>query len=213
MITPSPGVSITSLNTLNPSGSPSPRSASLLSIRRLLDCASVFCTSRMQTESIPLSRRLSSMRPPAKKCDLPEPLPPHAPLYRDGAKSGSKTSAVGMRRTDNVSLDHRQRDRAAVFAGQLLRQDGCHHLDVLVGTLVAHLAKRLDAVLLPVVQQLLEECLAELGTRTLGATRGVAADTGLELGVSLFLACIFRIGHIASPPFQLPCGWAVSGLL
>ena len=30
----------------------------------------------------------SSMSISAKKCDFPEPLPPKAPLYRDGCSSG-----------------------------------------------------------------------------------------------------------------------------
>jgi hypothetical protein len=45
------------------------------------------------------------MSMPAKKWDLPDPRPPHAPLYRDGASKGSKTSAVSISRTDNAPLD------------------------------------------------------------------------------------------------------------
>jgi hypothetical protein len=39
-----------------------------------------FLHSRMQTMRLPGFRRQCSTTAPAMKCDLPEPLPPHAPL-------------------------------------------------------------------------------------------------------------------------------------
>src|ERR1700676_1262267 len=103
MMRPSPGVSILSLNSLN--WLPTPRLAILLAIRRLLDCASVRCASRMQTASVPRSAWQVSTSSSPKKCDFPEPLPPYRPFYRAGRSSASKTLAVGIFRMDNVALD------------------------------------------------------------------------------------------------------------
>src|ERR1700753_2263985 len=103
MIKPSPGVSILSLNSLKPW--PRPSAAILLSISRLDESASVRCASRMQTASVPRSAWQVSTRSSPKKCDLPEPLPPNAPLYRAGASSGSNTRAVGILRVDNDAFD------------------------------------------------------------------------------------------------------------
>src|SRR6185312_5674386 len=47
MIKPSLGVSISSFQILNPSGSPIPNERSLVSTRSLEDCAGSFCTSRI----------------------------------------------------------------------------------------------------------------------------------------------------------------------
>src|SRR6185369_13649170 len=110
-----------SRNTLKPSASPSPCRDSLSSIRSFALSFRSFWTSRRQTDRSPSplspgSLRLSSTRSSAKKCDLPEPLPPHAPLYRAGARSGSNTLAVSIRSVDNralYSVDHVE--RAAVF--------------------------------------------------------------------------------------------------
>ena len=74
MISPSPGVSILSLNSLNPR--PTPSEAILLSISRFDDCASVRCASRMQTASVPRSAWHVSTSNSPKKCDFPEPRPP-----------------------------------------------------------------------------------------------------------------------------------------
>src|SRR5258707_1225322 len=103
MIMPSPGVSILSLYSLKPA--PMPSEAILLSISRLLDCASDRCASRMQTASVPRSAWQVSTRSSPKKCDFPEPRPPKAPLYRTGWSSGSKTLAVGIFRVDNDALN------------------------------------------------------------------------------------------------------------
>ena len=99
MMTPSPGVSILSENGLNPL--PTPSEAILLSINRFEDCASVRRASRMQTASVPRSAWQVSTRSSPKKCDLPEPRPPYTPLYLAGARSDSKTPAVGIFRIDN----------------------------------------------------------------------------------------------------------------
>src|ERR1700731_2890771 len=103
MMTPSPGVAILSLKILN--GWPRRRPAILLSIRRLEDCVSVFCASRMHTAEVPRSAWQVSTGSSPKKCDFPEPLPPYRPLYRAGASSDSKTLAVGIFRMDNDALD------------------------------------------------------------------------------------------------------------
>src|SRR5215475_10007339 len=103
MMRPSPGVSILSLKVLKPW--PRPSDVILLSISRLEDCASVRCASRMHTASVPRSAWQVSTSSSPKKCDLPEPRPPNAPLYRLGASSGSNTRAVGILRVDNDTLD------------------------------------------------------------------------------------------------------------
>src|SRR5882724_284770 len=54
MMTPSPGVSILSVNTLK--RWPRLNATILLSIRRLLDCASDLCASRMHTADVPRRR-------------------------------------------------------------------------------------------------------------------------------------------------------------
>ena len=51
----------------------------------------------------PGSAMLSSISFSAKKCDLPLPRPPCAPLYRAGASNGWKTGAVSILR---VVKDH-----------------------------------------------------------------------------------------------------------
>src|SRR6186713_2731644 len=114
MMTPSPGVSILSLKTLN--RWPRPRLAILLSISRLDDCASVRCASRMHTADVPRSAWQLSTRSSPKKWDFPEPLPPYTPLYRAGASSGSNTLAVGILRTDNDALDSMDQFQRAVVA-------------------------------------------------------------------------------------------------
>src|SRR5882757_11574147 len=111
---PSPGVSILSLYNLKPP--PTPSAAILLSISRLLDCASVSCASRMQTADVPRSAWQISTRSSPKKCDFPEPLPPYALLYRAGASSGSKIRAVGIFRTDNDALDSMDQFKGAIAA-------------------------------------------------------------------------------------------------
>jgi hypothetical protein len=78
MMRPSPGVSILSLKILN--CAPKPSAAILASISRLEDCASVRCASRIQTASVPRSAWQVSTSSSPKKCDLPEPRPPNAPL-------------------------------------------------------------------------------------------------------------------------------------
>src|SRR6267154_4157594 len=113
MMTPSPGVSILSLKTLNPC--PRPSAAILLSIRRLEDCASVRCASRMQTAEVPRSAWQVSTRSSPKKCDFPEPRPPNAALYLAGRKSGSKIRAVGIFRMDNDTLDSMDQLKGAVI--------------------------------------------------------------------------------------------------
>src|SRR5215471_14531656 len=61
------------------------------------DWARVRCTSRTQTESVPgSSAPASSTRSSPKKCDLPEPRPPWAPLYLAVSSSGRNTRAVGI---------------------------------------------------------------------------------------------------------------------
>src|SRR5690554_5957553 len=124
---PSPGVRITSRNTLKPSASPRLNSCNLLSISSLDDCARSFCTSRMQTPRnpspplLPGSAWQSSIIRPAKKCDLPEPRPPHAPLSRASSNSGRKTLAVGICRIDNDALDlvgHATLDSLVLLVGQ-----------------------------------------------------------------------------------------------
>src|SRR5882757_7379924 len=120
MTMPSPGVSILSVNTLNPV--PIPSEAILLSIKRFDDCASVRCASRMQTASVPRSAWQVSTSNSPKKCDLPEPLPPCTALYRAGLSSGSKTLAVGIFRVDNDTLNSMdQFERAVIAVLQRLR--------------------------------------------------------------------------------------------
>ena len=51
--------------------------------------------------SVPRSAWQVSTRSSPKKCDLPEPRPPYTPLYLAGARSDSKTPAVGIFRIDN----------------------------------------------------------------------------------------------------------------
>src|SRR5882757_5782673 len=114
MISPSPGVSILSLKTLKPW--PRPSAATLLSISRLEDCASVRCASRMQTASVPRSAWQVSTSSSPKKCDLPEPRPPNAALYRLDASSGSNTRAVGILRVDNDTLDFVNEFKRAIVA-------------------------------------------------------------------------------------------------
>src|ERR1700722_7315715 len=114
MMTPSPGVAILSLNTLN--RWPRPRPAILRSIRRFDDCASVFCASRMHTAAVPRSAWQVSTRSSPKKCDLPEPLPPCTALYLAGAHNGSKIRAVGVFRIDNDALDSVDQFKGAVAA-------------------------------------------------------------------------------------------------
>src|ERR1700732_4610182 len=114
MMSPSPGVSILSLKILN--WWPRPRLAILFSIKRLDDCASVCCASRMHTAEVPGSAWQISMSSSPKKCDLPEPLPPNAALYRAGASSGSKTFAVGIFRMDNDALDSMDEFQGGVLA-------------------------------------------------------------------------------------------------
>src|SRR6266852_690414 len=111
---PSPGASILSLNILN--WRPSPRAAILLSITRVLDCASVRWDSRMQTAEVPRSAWQVSTSNSPKKCDLPEPRPPYAALYRAGTKSGSNILAVGILRMDNDALDSMDQFESAVIA-------------------------------------------------------------------------------------------------
>src|SRR3954447_5660588 len=114
MTMPSPGVSILSANGLKPL--PTPSEAILLSIRRFDDCASVRCASRMQTASVQRSAWQVSTRSSPKKWDFPDPLPPYTPLYRAGASSGSKISAVGICRVDNDALDSMDQSKDAVIA-------------------------------------------------------------------------------------------------
>jgi hypothetical protein len=57
-----------------------PNSWILFSMSSFADWASVFCTSRMQTMRAPGLSRQYSTTAPAMKWDLPEPLPPQAPL-------------------------------------------------------------------------------------------------------------------------------------
>src|SRR4051812_29171695 len=118
MMMPSPGVSILSLYSLKPL--PIPSAAILLSINRLLDCASVRCASRMQTASVPRSAWQVSTRSSPKKWDFPEPLPPCAPLYLAGWSNGSKTFPVGILRVDNDALDSDDFDRPFIAALQWL---------------------------------------------------------------------------------------------
>src|SRR6202035_856715 len=93
------------------------RPAILLSIRRLLDCASVFCASRMHTAEVPRSAWQISTRSSPKKCDFPEPLPPNTPLYRTPPdSSGSNISAVGIFRMDNDALDFMDQFEGAIAA-------------------------------------------------------------------------------------------------
>ena len=77
----------------------------MLSIRRLEDCASVFCASRMHTAEVPRSAWQISTRSSPKKCDFPDPRPPCTALYLAGASSGSNIFAVGIFRMDNDALD------------------------------------------------------------------------------------------------------------
>src|SRR6202012_1009903 len=119
MISPSPGVSILSLNSLKPW--PRPSAEILPSINRLDESASVRCASRMQTASVPSSAWQVSTSSSPKKCDLPEPLPPKAPLYRAGASSGLNILAVGIFRTDifraeNDALDFMNQLQRAIVA-------------------------------------------------------------------------------------------------
>ena len=58
----------------------------------------LFCTSRMQTASVPGAIKHSSTISSPKKWLLPDPRPPYAPLYLAGASSGRNMGAVGMRR-------------------------------------------------------------------------------------------------------------------
>lgn len=96
IMTPSPGVWICFSKTLNPSASPNPNCRSLTSISRLEESFRDFCTSRMHTASMPRWLKHSSISSSAKKCDLPDPRPPKAPLYRAGASSGRKTLGVSI---------------------------------------------------------------------------------------------------------------------
>src|SRR6185369_10411363 len=116
---PSPGVWITSLNTLKPSASVILRACSLSSIRRLLDSLSVFWTSRMQTERKPRFAMLSSINSSPKKWDLPDPRPPYAPLYLAGASSGTNTRAVSISSSTRVhdgSLDRLKAKRVLLVS-------------------------------------------------------------------------------------------------
>jgi hypothetical protein len=78
MTMPSPGVSILSLKILKPL--PTASEAILLSISRFEDCPSDRCASRMQTAEVPRSAWHLSTNNSPKKCDLPLPRPPKAPL-------------------------------------------------------------------------------------------------------------------------------------
>src|SRR5215475_2510203 len=51
----------------------------------------------------------------AKKCDLPEPRPPYAPLYRLGLNRRWKTLAVGICSVDNDALDAMDEGQWIVF--------------------------------------------------------------------------------------------------
>jgi hypothetical protein len=75
----------------------------VLSSSRLLDCASVFCTSRMHTASVPrLSTHVSTNNLP-KTWLLPDPRPPYAPLYLAGKTSGAYALEPGNLRVDNLT--------------------------------------------------------------------------------------------------------------
>src|SRR5215467_6793068 len=70
----------------------------------------------------------------AKKCDLPEPRPPYAPLYRLGLNRRWKTLAVGICSVDNDALDAVDQGQRIVFvAGDGLRHFAVNTLDDLFG--------------------------------------------------------------------------------
>src|SRR5512139_886594 len=75
----------------------------------------------------PGSAAQSSANRPAKKCDLPLPLPPHAALSLAGSSNGTNTSAVGICRLDNGSLNLRDLCRyvGCDLQRQQLRIDAC----------------------------------------------------------------------------------------
>src|SRR5215813_10200772 len=70
----------------------------------------------MQTASVPRSAWQVSTRSSPKKCDFPEPRPPKAALYLEGARSGSKIFAVGILRVDNDALDAVDEFERAIIA-------------------------------------------------------------------------------------------------
>ena len=59
---------------------------------------------RKPSPASPGKRSASSTISSAKKCDLPEPRPPQAPLSRAGSMSGSKAGAVSILNADNGRL-------------------------------------------------------------------------------------------------------------
>jgi len=101
----------------------------LVSSKRLTDWFSDFCISRTQT----LLRFWSSMWPSiinsAKVCDLPDPRPPHAPLYRLASSNGTAHSGVWICRVlpifDNYTLNLCELQRHAISASQLMLLSFC----------------------------------------------------------------------------------------
>src|SRR4051812_48306744 len=89
-------------------------------MRRFTDSLRLFWTSRTQTMRVPGRWTQRSTASSAKKCDLPELRPPCAALYRAGPSSGSKTSAVGILRTDKHALDKLYPQRVVFIPGQRL---------------------------------------------------------------------------------------------
>src|SRR5260221_14213399 len=102
---PSPGVSILSCQILNSDSNPSV--AIFFSISRLLECARLCCTSRMQTADVPFISTHDATRRSPKKWLFPEPRPPHTPLYLAGFSNGWNALATWILRIDNVVLNTR----------------------------------------------------------------------------------------------------------
>lgn len=101
MISPLLGASILSSNTLN--CLVTPKDFILSSIRSFTDCLMDFCTSLIHTALVGCSTQVS-ISISAKKCDLPLPRPPHAPLYLIGSNKGTNTLGVAISRVNNSSL-------------------------------------------------------------------------------------------------------------
>src|SRR5690348_4624522 len=76
----------------------------------------------MHTASVPGSAKQRSTRSSPKKCDLPEPRPPYAPLYLAGRSSGRNTFAVGIFSVDDDTFYPFDLERLVIFAGDLERQ-------------------------------------------------------------------------------------------
>ena len=84
--------------------SPSPRALILSSISRLADSFRLFCTSRTQTMRAPDLLAAFSTASVANACDLPEPRPPYAALYRDAPMNGSNSAGIEMLTFDKIHV-------------------------------------------------------------------------------------------------------------